>query len=957
EGSIEFWLKVYNIGGIKDRVLMKGNSWNVGFPYAIYLGSGVRVYLWLEDSSIEVMSSDINYNEWYHVVATWNSSEARIYINGSLDDNVTGPQNMYANEEDFEIGGKTTDWGPEGPFNGSIDELILYNKVLSAEEVSEHFNSNFENVTGAEWNISSLEDGTYSWNCFAYDNETSNWSSSNYTFYIDLQTPPSVNSITLSPGSEDDVDPGVTINVTANVTDPSNVSFVVFQWKETGEWNNSMMDYNNSTGLYENASITIDGSGGNYLYRIWSNDTLNHSDYSSEYNITAEWDYTWTRSPADFGTVLGFIGTVNQTGILTINNTGDDALNFSFSDDWPWPVYYNGSETSSFILGEKNATDVNITAQFASSDEEREMIMTITASHSSQTPSPASAIVNTTLNSYTGGPYFNVEVVSPPTTVSQSQTFNLTAKVKNIGNETSTITWLNWTFPSGWSVAAGNISNNVSTLGSQSTYWTNITVYVNPNTASPGTKIIYVNVSCNESVNGSASALIGVECSNTDSVCGTGCSYVTDDDCSPPSGGTGGPATVYPSLTKDYTMVLDIPSRLDINRGDSKTFKVGVKNPVIGTRLDNVYLSLSGYPQTFVSITPSYLTGIGYDEMRYFEVEIKAPVYVVYKEYDLSVTVKGEFIEAGKTTSSEKTGGMLLVTQKFVENETLEYFEDAKEALEEINKSGFETKGMSEMLEEIEEALEKGNYDRVKELSEEVIEIKDLALELNGQMEEMGNNIGNFKQQNVNLPETEKMLFLAKSAFQRGDYERAEERMSNALLVYNMEIANAGLWILIYNYWWLILPVLIVSGAGAVMMRRRFIIKSIKRGLDSLVEDEKTIMNLIIKLQEEHFLERKIGLEEYQNMMGNYEEYVAGMGERRIDLITKLVGMLRVSKAIEKLKEEGERVERRIKELQKDYFELGNIGKRYYDNLIGSLKNEMIEIEKMIDMVGSERNV
>ena len=153
------------------------------------------------------------------------------------------------------------------------------------------------------------------------------------------------------------------------------------------------------------------------------------------------------------------------------------------------------------------------------------------------------------------------------------------------------------------------------------------------------------------------------------------------------------------------------------------------------------------------------------------------------------------------------------------------------------------------------------------------------------------------------------------------------------------------------------MPVLIVSGMGVATMRRRMIIKSIKKGLDSLVEDEKTIMNLIIKLQEEHFLERKIGLEEYQNMMENYEEYVAGMGEKRIDLISKLVGMLKFSKAMEKLKEEGGRVERRIKELQKDYFELGNIGKRYYDNLIGSLKNEMIEIEKMIDMVGSERNV
>jgi len=40
------------------------------------------------------------------------------------------------------------------------------------------------------------------------------------------------------------------------------------------------------------------------------------------------------------------------------------------------------------------------------------------------------------------------------------------------------------------------------------------------------------------------------------------------------------------------------------------------------------------------------------------------------------------------------------------------------------------------------------------------------------------------------LAESEKMLFLAKSAFDRGDYSRADVRMENALLVYSIEFGR-----------------------------------------------------------------------------------------------------------------------------------------------------------------------
>jgi len=434
---------------------------------------------------------------------------------------------------------------------------------------------------------------------------------------------------------------------------------------------------------------------------------------------------------------------------------------------------------------------------------------------------------------------------------------------------------------------------------------------------------------------------------------------VTDDDCSAPSrgdGGGGATTTVY-VVKKEYEIVLDMPSRLDINRGEIKTLRIGIKNTVENTELNNVNLSLSGYPQTFVSVSPYYLTGIGYGETKYFDVKIKAPIYAVYEEYDLNVAVNGEFLEANRTINANKSGEMLLVTHKFIENETLAYFERAREALQEINKSGFETKKISEMLEETEEALEEGNYDKVKELSENVINLKNLAFGLRSQIQETEKNIEIVKEQSFNLPETEKLLFLAKSAFQRGEYERAEERMRSMLLMYTIEMGSANFWIFTYNYWWLITIVIVVSGSIITIGRRRLVLGSLMKTLDSLVREEKKIHELIENLQKEHFVERKIGTENYYKNLESYENGLTEIKERRIDLLSRITRMLRIPEALKKLKEEEGRVKNLIIETQKSYFKLGKIGRKYYDKMMEDLKWELLEIQKVTEMLESEKNV
>jgi len=976
-GTIEMWIKADDISG-KKPILIKepgcGEEGQLTSPYAVYVENG-HIKLILNnypDYYKEVQSSSaINPGSWYHLAFIWNGTdeynltEVNIYIDGTLDKAEMKLSTISANNYNLQIGRYGSSCSEQSYFNGSIDELAIYNRPLSADEIQSHYNKQLMKNTSANWTISNITDGAYKWNCLAYDNSSqNNWAASNATFYVDISSPPSVETITLSPSSLDDLDPGITINVTANILDPSNVSAAVFQYKEylsSPNWTNNTMSNNTDNGVWNTSFTTTSSGDRTYYYRIWSNDTLGRSGYSATYNISVAKDYTWTINTSDLGIETGKIGTVGQLGILVVNNTGDDNISFTLNDDWYLDVDYNGSNGPyQFSIGPKSIMSINITALFEDYTNEKNFTINISATPFTEgkTAAPQNRSISILMNSYTGGPYFNVYIVSPPTYVNQSQAFNLTARIKNIGNETANSTFFNWTLPIGWSLVSGNISNNLGNITSGETKLNNLTITINPSTGSVGTYRIYVNATCDQGINGSDSAVIGVQCSNDDGVCGSGCSYVNDDDCSLPGGGTAGGTTLtaISGISKEYKIELAVPSRLDINRGESKALRIGVINNISGTKLANIYLSLSGYPQTFLSYSPYKIDEIAYGETKYFDVEVRAPVYAVYNEYYLNATVAGKFVEASENKSAEKSARIFVVTHKFIENETIGYLGKAEVAMNEMAKVGFETKQISGLVEEIKKALDDGNYDRVRELSEDVMSIRESAFKLSEQIKETEENIAEMKGQSISLPESERMLFLAKAAFQRGDYKMAEGRISGAMLVYAVETGNSGVLIFINKYWWFISAAVVFCSLMVVLGKRRIARLSLTKDLYYLGEEEKKTYELIETLQKEHFIERKMGTESYLRDVENYEKGLAEIRKKRTDILSKTIKMMKASDALKKLKEEEGRVRRMITEMQDKYFRQGKMGKSRYEKTVGDLKAELVEIERLAETLRSGKN-
>jgi hypothetical protein len=141
-GTISLWAmrKGNNLPGTFTTSLIdKGNSdtnaahnysisaGKTSFGVACNLGNGVTV-----NSSAAYSAND---NDWYNITCAWDSSNIYLYINGSLYDTTALSITPTTNGEQLIIGKAENNPTADEYFNGLIDDVRVYNRALSADEV------------------------------------------------------------------------------------------------------------------------------------------------------------------------------------------------------------------------------------------------------------------------------------------------------------------------------------------------------------------------------------------------------------------------------------------------------------------------------------------------------------------------------------------------------------------------------------------------------------------------------------------------------------------------------------------------------------------------------------------------------------------------------------------------------------------------------------------------------
>lgn len=113
------------------------------------LGSGQGLYWYINsgqedmgpfdgtdvDRTLTLPELGLKVNTWYHVVGTFDDKELRIYVDGELKGQTATPVNgpvMIWNDNPLEFGGRGT---AENAYKGLMDELVVYDRAISEDEV------------------------------------------------------------------------------------------------------------------------------------------------------------------------------------------------------------------------------------------------------------------------------------------------------------------------------------------------------------------------------------------------------------------------------------------------------------------------------------------------------------------------------------------------------------------------------------------------------------------------------------------------------------------------------------------------------------------------------------------------------------------------------------------------------------------------------------------------------
>ena len=127
--SISCWIKT--TGGSSDGVIGYGNAVN-SQAFFIYINNENKlgIFAYYNNTTGNIAISN---NTWNHIVATYDGTNCRLYVNGVLD--FTAAKTLNTGNGEFRIGG--VNWNNSSEFfPGDIDQIRIYNSAISAANVT-----------------------------------------------------------------------------------------------------------------------------------------------------------------------------------------------------------------------------------------------------------------------------------------------------------------------------------------------------------------------------------------------------------------------------------------------------------------------------------------------------------------------------------------------------------------------------------------------------------------------------------------------------------------------------------------------------------------------------------------------------------------------------------------------------------------------------------------------------
>ncbi len=797
-------------------------------------------------------------------------------------------------------------------------------------------------------NASALEAGIFTCNITVYDTATLT-NSTQTSFGVSDNTPPYFASITNLPETNMGLDPGIQINITANITEYTGVDSAILQYRNDSgaEWANTSMNktWNGTYGYTYLANFTP-GSEGTWQYRIYTNDTLGNSNYSAINNLSIFYEWTWKNSPADFGAVSGVLASNISVGNITINSTSDKQLSFKLASNWnnKNEVYFNGTPEgdTGFIIDlnpeTSGAIPIKVTAQ--SAERSDGLNITISALNSSAIPLANTTVA--TIVSYSSGPFLLVTITEYNASVTQGDTgIVLKAKVQNKGNGTATNTWLAFELPSGWSVTSGSLNKSIGTLSVDSIAYNQITASISESAAT-GAQIIKAYAGSMQNKSGLGSANTYISAKQTVQI-------ITETVPVSSGGSSSGSAAGLTSEQKEK--IFQTEKTYELVRGHEHNFTLKVENPFDGT-LKDVSVQVSGFLAQYLSVEPEKISEIPVNESADFIILIEAPKYFTRGEYALNFTITGI---VNKTASKnaihmKESRQVTLIIYEIPKEEAETYFNESISLLKEMNKRGLSSEEINGIASGIEESFENKDYEAVKQTYEAVKEKKETAFSALSMLDDVKQKRDAAIHDGIEVLKTSRIILLAKYALDRGDYETAKKRAEDAQVTYALEVSGKFNPVAFARNNWQSIGIaavffFIASYLGFLSLKFNLVNKKIS----SLKKEKDILLGLIKEIQKDCFEQGKLSMEEYFESLIQYEKKISKVVQETIMLESIKANLFNfLLNETGNLLAEREKLLDLIRATQQSYLQSESIETRTYQSIVKTYAERLAEIEERL---------
>ena len=191
----DYWAIVNKFTDIK----VGENRGNTGWLIGVRQGNKFFFDRWESGTeSVSILDETLNNDVWYHVVGTYNGTHIKTYLNGQFGDSSESSFSLSDKEDSLRIGGRSDGWS-NAYFDGTIDEVRIWNRCLTDEEIYIHYASNLNKINQTHWNYNitqkknttdELDIGTYTYQVFSEDINSNTAQTEQRTIEITGPAPP-----------------------------------------------------------------------------------------------------------------------------------------------------------------------------------------------------------------------------------------------------------------------------------------------------------------------------------------------------------------------------------------------------------------------------------------------------------------------------------------------------------------------------------------------------------------------------------------------------------------------------------------------------------------------------------------------------------------------------------------------------------------------------------------------